>query len=174
MARKKITVVLTGSEQLNRKLLELTSSQAKAAIRKAARPALKPTLAAARANVARRTGRLARSIKIRALGRSRNRVGMRVTTSSSDNAFSGKTFYGAFQEWGWKTGARKSRVSSVAKRTTIQAKAEARRSAKVRPQIRRQIAGSGALKKAARSTRSQALRLYMAGIQEYIRSIASS
>jgi HK97 gp10 family phage protein len=48
-------------------------------------------------------GNLEESIRIRPLKRSRktpHRVGVRVMTSESDSLFQGKTFYGAFQEFG--------------------------------------------------------------------------
>lgn len=198
MSKRKITVVLTGSESLNRKLELLTSKQSKEAIRKAARPALAPTLAAAKANAPKKTGRLQRSIKIRSIKRSRSRVGARVTTAKSDNQFSGKTFYAAFQEWGWKTGARKHQLDRVARRMANQLRRESRRAkglnrmgtefrqrqeaffareglrrAKLQKQVvRRQIPAKEYLKRAARSTRSQALKLYSDGIRAYIRSIA--
>lgn len=188
MSKRKITAVLTGSEELNRKLLELTSKQAKEAIRKSARPALAPTLAAAKANAPKKSGRLQRSIKIRAIKRSRSRVGARVTTAKTDNQFSGRTFYAAFQEWGWKTGKRKSKVAAAesaafaagADAASIRAKRkkDRRRTAsslgeKIKPPaVRRQIAAKEYLRRAARSTRSQALKLYSDGIRAYIRSIA--
>ncbi len=198
--KKKFTIVLTGTDELNRKLLELTSAQAKAAIRKAARPALKPTLTAARANAPVKSGALKRSIKIRSIARSRTRVGARVTTAASDNQFSGKTFYGAFLEWGWKTGARKRTHAAIARRFERQLRAESRaakalskrgsefrarqeayfkregayRASKEKASTRRQVAAKEYLRRAARSTRSQALKLYADGILAYIRSIASS
>ena len=189
MSKRKITAVLTGSESLNRKLEALTSAQSKAAIRKAARPALMPTLAAAKANAPKLSGRLQRSIKIRAIKRSRSRVGARVTTAKSDNQFSGRTFYAALQEWGWKTGRRRSQVaareaamfSSGIDSATIRGKRkrDRRRTAnslgerRLRPTgARRQIPAKEYLRRAARSTRRQALRLYSDGIRVYIRSIA--
>lgn len=188
MSKRKITAVLTGSESLNRKLESLTSAQSKAAIRKAARPALKPTLAAAKANAPKKTGRLQRSIKIRSIKRSRSRVGARVTTSKTDNQFSGRTFYAAFQEWGWKTGKRKSQVAAReaamfasgidAANIRGQRKRDRRRTAaslgeRIRPTaVRRQIPAKEYLRRAARSTRGQALRIYSHGILAYIRSIA--
>lgn len=191
-------MVLTGSEELNRKLGELSSKQAKEAIRKAARPALQPTLAAARANAPKRSGRLQRSIKIRAIKRSRSRIGARVTTAKSDNQFSGKTFYAAFQEWGWKTGSRRGELNAVARRIANQLRREsrsakglkrrgsdfrarqenyfasegARRASKQKISIRRQIPAKELLRRAARSTKSQALKLYSDSIRSFIRSIA--
>lgn len=196
MARK-ATIVLTGSDSLNRKLLELTSAQAKAAIRSAARPALQPTLQAARALCPARDGKLRRSIKIRAIRRSRTRVGMRLTTSGSDNAFSGQTFYGGFIEWGWKTGSRRNHLEAATRRfarklrqesrsakglskngTAFRARQEAyfrhegaRRALGAKYQTRKKIPGQKFLKRAANRTRTTALRIYANGIVEYIRKI---
>lgn len=188
MSKRKITVVLTNTESLNRKLAELTGRQAKEAIRKAARPALRPTLSAAKANAPKKTGRLQRSIRIRAISRSRIRVGMRVTTSKYDNQFSGRAFYSSFQEWGWKTGKRLSRVAAAeaaafaagadaasirAKRKKDRRRTSSSLGERIRaPRARREITGKEFMKRAARSTKSQALKLYADGIQAYIRSIA--
>lgn len=157
MARK-VTIVLTGSETLNRKLLELTSTQAKAAIRSAARPALQTTLQAARALCPARDGKLRKSIKIRAIRRSRSRVGMRLSTSKSDNAFSGKTFYGGFIEWGRKVG----------KRRRVSVRRPPRNDTS---DTRRKVPSNPFMKRAARRTQTAALKSYSRGILEYIRKI---
>ena len=151
MARK-VTAILTGSESLNRKLKVLTSKQAKEAIRKAARPALQGTLSLARSLAPKDTGRMARSIKIRAISRSRSRVGMRVTLSKSGD-YSGKAFYGAFQNYGWKTGSR----SQTTGRTTT----------------RRKVEGSKFMNRAAEQTRTSAIRIYHDRIISYIRSVTN-
>lgn len=194
---KKVTVILTGSDAINRKLAMLTTQQAKEAIRKAARPALQPTLALARSLAPKNKGRLARSIKIRSIRRSRKGVGMRVTTSKWDNQFTGKTFYGAFQEWGWKTGARKNALDRTSRRIARQLRSESRkagglarrgtdfryrqeayftreggrRALLTRQTARRKIDGRRYLKNAAIRTRSQVLKLYRDGIVEYIRKV---
>ena len=155
---RKATIVLTGSDRLNTKLLALTTAQSKAAIRSAARPALKPTLDAARALCPVREGKLRRSIKIRAIRRSRTRVGMRVTTSKSDNAFTGKTYYGGFINWGWKVGKRR-RISLRRSRRDTGA------------DTRKKIAGTRFMNRAAQRTRYTALRLYSRGIVAYIRTV---
>lgn len=154
---RKVTFILTGSDRLNAKLRALTTQQAKAAIRSEARPALQPTLREARALCPVREGKLRRSIKVRAIRRSRTRVGMRVTTSKSDNAFSGKTFYGGFINWGWKVGKRR-RVSLRRSRTDTS-------------DTRKKIAGTNFMNRAARRTRYTALRIYSRGIVAYIRTI---
>jgi HK97 gp10 family phage protein len=153
MARK-ITIVLTGDSALNAKLNELTSKQAKEAIRKAARPALQGTLAAARSLAPKRTGRMAKNIKIRAIKRSRSRVGMRVTLSKEGD-YTGKAFYGAFNNYGWKTGSRR------------------RPASKRKPEERRQIEGTRFLNKAAEQTRNSAIKIYREGIRAYILNVTT-
>ncbi len=194
---RKATIILTGSDRLNAKLLALTTAQSKAAIRSAARPALKPTLDAARALCPAGKGKLRRSIKIRAIRRSRTRVGMRLTTSKSDNAFTGKTFYGGFLEWGWKTGTRSKEAGAIARRVARTLRGESRaagalgkkgsdfrvrqeayfsrlgdlKASSTKRQSRRQIAGVHFMKRAANRTRSAALQIYARGIVAYIRTI---
>lgn len=102
----KITYVITGDEAINRKLAKLTSKQAKSVFRKSARPALKPVLAEARSQAPTKTGTLRRSIKIKALKRSRSAIGLRITTGTDTSDFQGRAFYGGFQEYGWKVGSR--------------------------------------------------------------------
>ena len=100
----KVTMVLTGDRQLNRKLKRLTSKQQKAAFREAARPAIKPVGQEAKSNAKENkdTGALAKSIKVRSIKRSRSRIGVRVTTRTED--FKEGRFYASFQEYGWKAG----------------------------------------------------------------------
>ena len=98
----KVTMVLTGDKALNRKLKKLTGKDAKAVVRKATRPALKPVLQEARADAPVKTGQLKKNIKIRALPRSRSSLGSRVTSGLGKNANSGDAFYGAFLEYGTK------------------------------------------------------------------------
>lgn len=165
MARRSSqTIVLTGNEALNRKLQAVAGAKAKAIIRKAAREALRPAFQAARASAPRRTGKLARSVKLRAITRSRSRVGARITTSATDNQFSGKTYYGGFQEFGWKAGKRTSNamlgVGKNKKRTTDQ-KAEAQR----RNAARREVPGKHWLKKTADSHQQSTLVRYSDAIE---------
>lgn len=122
-----VKMILTGDERLNARLAELKLTESKKIITKAARIALRPTLAAARRNSPVRAGNLRKSISIRSLPRSRARVGARVVTSKSNNLFTGKTFYGAFQEFGWKTGARRRTVDHNVRRHIRRLRSESRR-----------------------------------------------
>lgn len=71
-------------------------------LRKAAKLTILPT---AKARMPVRTGLLRKSLKIRAIKRSRVNSGVRVALSSKD--FTGETFYGGFIEYGFRVGARK-------------------------------------------------------------------
>lgn len=160
-------IVLTGDAELNRKLMQLKGSQAKSAIRKASRVALKPVAEAAKQGAPRRRGALGRSIKVRAIKRSRSRVGARVTTGKDASQFKGKTFYGGFQEYGWQAGRRTRNadlgVSRRKRRTASQtAKANARNAA------RRRIPGTFFMKKAAQSKKQVALSIYRSETRRWI------
>lgn len=101
-----LTIDLRGEKGLLKALAELKTTGQKSAVKKAMRKAAKPIQKAAQQLAPKRTGQLRRSIKVRAMRRSRVRFGVRVVTSPGKNLFTGKTFYGAFQEFGWKTGKR--------------------------------------------------------------------
>lgn len=167
----KVKIVMTGSEELNAKLAKLTNAQSREAIRKAARPALKPCLQTARRVAPKGKGALRRSIKIRAITRSRTRIGARVTTSASDNLYSGKTFYGGFQEWGWRSGKRTANkdlgITEGKRRTTAQ-----KAIAQSRNKARKKIPGLRFLKRSADSTREECMHIYQTSIKEYIEKTA--
>jgi hypothetical protein len=170
MARSQ-TIVLTGNEALNRKLAALKSAKAKAVIRKAAREALRPVLAATKSSAPKRSGRLQKSVRLRAITRSRTRVGARVTTSGSDNVFGGKTYYGGFLEYGWKAGKRATNASvgaSKSKRRTVSQKA----AAEAANAARRQIPGKHWMKEAADSKQSLAMSIYEIEIEKGLLALA--
>jgi HK97 gp10 family phage protein len=164
-------IVLTGSEELNRKLAELSGPKAKMAIRKASRVALRPVAEQAKSNAPRKSGRLGRSIKVKAIRRSRSRVGARVTSSGTDHQFKGRTFYGGFQEYGWKSGRRTRNadfgVSRRKRRTAAQSAA-----ATARDSARRQVPGKQFMKRAARSKRQVALGIYRSETRRWIRELS--
>jgi HK97 gp10 family phage protein len=107
----KVAIVLTGDAVLNKKLTYLKGANVKKAIRKASRAALKPLAAATKTAAPRRTGQLRRSIKVKALRRTRKSVGARVTTERGYYAGLGEAFYAKFIEWGWKTAGGRTAVS---------------------------------------------------------------
>lgn len=97
-------LVVTGDKQLTRQLNALGGPKAKEFHRKASRKAAKPILDKAKQVVSAKTGRLRKSLTIRAAKRSRKSIGVRVT--QREGAFKGDAFYGGFQEMGWRPGKR--------------------------------------------------------------------
>ena len=97
------TVTITGVPELDRKLRTISNKLGKKFVRQGARRALKPVAATAKRLAPDNTGALKRSIKVKALGRSRKRFGSRVTTGVGTLKNSGGVYYGGFQEWGWTT-----------------------------------------------------------------------
>lgn len=93
----KKTVVITGVKALDRRLKNIDAKLGKKFVRQGVRRALKPVQLAAKQFAPDDTGALERSIKIRALKRSRRRFGARV---SSDGSRIEGQYYGGFQEWG--------------------------------------------------------------------------
>jgi HK97 gp10 family phage protein len=151
----------------------LTAPQAKSAIRKASREALKPVVAEAKANAPVRSGALRRSIRLRSITRSRSRIGARVTTSAKDNAFKGRTYYGGFLEYGWKAGKRVRNedmgVGKFKRRTEAQVKEAATREGR-----RRQVPAREFMKRAAQSKKGQALQIYRDETQRWILKLSEA
>ena len=78
----KRTYFFVGTGKLAKKLEQLTSNETKAVIRGGCREALRPIQKQAIATAPKDTGDLKRNIKIRALKRSRKRIGARITIQS--------------------------------------------------------------------------------------------
>lgn len=78
----KRTYFFVGAGKLAKKLEQLTNNETKAVIRGGCREALRPIQKQAIATAPKDTGDLKRNIKIRALKRSRKRIGARVTIQS--------------------------------------------------------------------------------------------
>jgi len=95
---------LVGEKRLIRLLERSAPKAAKKAIRKGSRDGSKIITRAAKANAPEKSGRLGRAIKTRAAKRRRGFIG--TVTRIGAGAFLDETFYGGFQEWGWKTGKR--------------------------------------------------------------------
>jgi len=89
----KTTLIVTGDKRLNRKLAKLKGPEGKKVIRKASRAAMKVYQFAAKQNAPSRTGTLKKQIKVRAMKRSRVKVGTMVRAT-------GDGFYGNFLELG--------------------------------------------------------------------------
>jgi len=95
-------------------LKRIPAKEGKKIIRTAAREAAKQVLLpVARALAPSDTGLLRRKIKVRAIGRSKNGVGVRIGATEKD--FTGDQFYAAFQELGWRVGKRDKRVMDFQK-----------------------------------------------------------
>jgi len=97
---KSTRFVLTGDKAIDRKLKKLGPKLGKKIIRRAMRPAAKVVRDEAKANCPVDTGTLRQSIKVRAAKRSRQKIELLVTTSGSDNLFTGSAYYGGMVEWG--------------------------------------------------------------------------
>ena len=92
---------VTGIKEVDAKLAKLPYTIQKKLIRKAMRKAAKPVVATARQLAPKDTGRLSRSIKVKALKRSRKTqhiVGVRIVTGK--DLFKGEYYYGGFIEYG--------------------------------------------------------------------------
>jgi len=107
-----VTIQVVGDKELIAKLDRLEKRDARRVLRRAHRAAAKQILPKARglAPVLRRQkgrvqrhapGLLRRAIRVRAAKRSRKFIGAVVTIGKG--FFKGETFYGGFQEWGWRT-----------------------------------------------------------------------
>lgn len=102
-----VDISLLGDKKLEKQLRKLPNRVEKKVVRQALRAGAKPILAAAKANVATmtapQTGRLAKGLQLRAIRRSRGRMGYRVATKPRE--FYGiepddKWFYPAVVEYG--------------------------------------------------------------------------
>lgn len=149
----KVKVIFVGSGILAAKLEGLTNAESKRAIGGACRESLKPMLAEAKRNAPAKSGKLRKSIRIKAI-RSRKRIGARVTIGGGGSEYSGKQFYGAFQEFGWKTGSRKNKDPDNKNKKE-----------------RRQVEPKHYLEKAASSNASGAVEIFNSVISVYIKKV---
>lgn len=100
-------VIVTGDKELDRLLASLTPKLQKKLSRQATRKSAKDiVLPEAKARVPEDTGDLADSLVVRAVKRSRGKIGHMVTTK--DGFYKGDQFYGAFIEFGTKERKHKS------------------------------------------------------------------
>lgn len=168
MARK-VRFIVLGDSILKEKLKGLTDSEAKNVIQRACRDAMKVVQKAAKAAAPKKTGALRRSIRVRAIKRSRVRIGARVTTSASDNMYTGKTFYGAFQEYGWTWKPRKKTASDFVGPRRKGYRARPKAAEFVGP--RRTNRGREYLKGAIDSTRTKAYEIFNAQIDDHLQKV---
>ncbi|QDV24383.1 HK97 gp10 family phage protein [Aureliella helgolandensis] len=165
--------LVTGSATLNAKLNALKSGKAKTLIRRASRVALKPVQEEAKRLAPVRSGRLRRSIKVRSMARSRRQIGSRVTTNKNDRQFNGRFFYAGQIEYGWQAGKRATNeslgVPRRKHRTSDQVLEVQRRNA-----ARRVIKGQKFMKRAAKSKRTAAMRIYRRELVAGIRTLTGA
>lgn len=162
------TIIITGDAAADRALKEFATNAQRRIVRKATREGLRPVLTAAKANAPRKSGRLRKSIKLRAMKRSRTKVGARITTGTAGSDFQGKTYYGAFQEFGWRVGKRAKEVRR-AQNFTLKRKVRAPgESLNTAIDNRRQIPGRKYMANAAETKRDQAQAIFRRVVQEEI------
>lgn len=99
------TIKITGARAIQRALDELPKRLAKKVIRQALRAGAKVIQPAAKAEAPEKTGQTRRAIKVRA-GKSRKKNVISLGVIIGKGSYQGETFYGAFQNFGWKTGKR--------------------------------------------------------------------
>jgi len=99
-----ITARITGGKQITKRLNALEPKVRNKIIRKATRAAARPIASAVKRRAPVLSGMLKKSVKIRALKRSRKAKGIRVMTGKI--AFQGDEFYGGFVEFGHHIGRR--------------------------------------------------------------------
>lgn len=93
--------IATGIAELNAKLRALAGDKiTKKYLRAALRKVAKPMARLAKQLAPVDSGALEESIRVKAIRRTRTGIGVRVTTSASDNEYSGETFYAPMQEFG--------------------------------------------------------------------------
>lgn len=155
---KKVRMLLIGDAELRGKLSALTDAEARKAVLGATREAAKLIMAEVKRTIPKRTGLLRKSVKVRAIKRSRKRIGVRVTTSKFNSNYQGKAFYGAFLEFGWKTGSR--RVSSPKVGEKPQPVKE-----------RKQVPPKEFIKKATDRKKDEALAMFRTKIDDHIRKV---
>lgn len=106
-AKPGVTFRLTGNRRLDRLFQTLPVKVQKKVLRKPLREAAKVIQKQAKRNAPKDTGLLRRSLRVRAGRRSRRfKNTVRIVVITGEGFFKGETFYGAFQEFGWKLGKR--------------------------------------------------------------------
>jgi HK97 gp10 family phage protein len=98
------TIQIEGAKQLEARLKALPAKVSGKIGRQALRAGAKDIQSPAVQHAPRKSGLLASTIKVRAARRSRGKIGAVVQTGQG--FFRGKTFYGAFEEFGWRVGRR--------------------------------------------------------------------
>lgn len=100
-----LKVKIEGAKELDKALSELEKKVARKLTRQSLRAGAKPIHKEAQSLAPARSGKMRKAIKIKA-GRSR-RGTMSVLVQIGAKNFTGKEFYGAFQNFGWRQGSRR-------------------------------------------------------------------
>lgn len=109
---------VSGDKEIIKALKGIAGNKGKAAIRKATRAGMKPQQAKVKSAVRKLTGALRKSVKVRALKRSRVRQGHAVRMGGM--GFGKEPFYGAFQEWGTQKVKASEAMTKVAEQNASQ------------------------------------------------------
>lgn len=101
-----MAIQITGIEEIDKKLRELTDKEARRIMRRAMKKAIQPTVTQAQSNAPVLTGQTRAAIQLMPMKRSRKAksFGFRVCIGKKD--YVGDQFYGAFQEYGFHLGKR--------------------------------------------------------------------
>lgn len=103
-----ITAHISGIDAIERAFRRLPARLAKKVIRQGLRAGAKVVQGEAKADAPVDTGKTRKAIKVRSgKSRKKNVITMAVIIGQGD--YQGETFYGSFQEFGWKTGKRGSK-----------------------------------------------------------------
>jgi HK97 gp10 family phage protein len=101
MSSIKVQMSLAGDAEIMQLMKDLPQRLVKGALRKSLRESAKVVLRGAKFRAPVAGGLLAKTLKVRAFKRTRKAVvGYTVGTAAGD--YKGQTFYGGFQEFGWK------------------------------------------------------------------------
>ena len=114
-----------GDKAVERGLKRIVPRLRKRVLTKAMRVAMRPIMRAAKSRAPRQSGTLKKAIRMRAMRKSRVRVGIYV--AGAEQWFQGDQFYLAFQEFGWHIGKRSSRLRSRGKWSGIGGSDDTRR-----------------------------------------------
>jgi len=162
MSNLGISGTLRGDKRILKALKALPPKVQRGVIRKAARNAMRPMHGQSKANAPKgATGKLRRSIKLRAIRPRGGRIG--ITISSNEKWFMGPEYYAAFQEFGWHIGARESWMRSRGKWSGIGSDRDQRR----------WIEGMHYMEDAYKSGGDRALRMFMDEVMLGIKRAAS-
>lgn len=132
--------IFTGDKEIDAKLKEFATRAQRRIVRKAAEAGLQPVLAAAKQLIPVATGKLRNNLSIGQIKRSRKRIGFRLSLSGGEQDFKGETFYGAFQEYGWRVGKRSASQLRAQSLISKRKKSRGRRAADIR-RGRKKVAG---------------------------------